>query len=75
MRPWITLVLVLLPAVAVAQPSQGVVTMLLGQATLTRRSPATPQPLRFKDDLSVSCPTHPERGALHDHALSVRRFP
>lgn len=51
MRPWITLVLVLLPAVAVAQPSQGVVTMLLGQATLTRRSPATPQPLRFKDDL------------------------
>jgi len=51
MRPWITLVLVLLPAVAVAQPSQGVVTTLLGQATLTRRSPGTPQPLRFKDDL------------------------
>ena len=53
MRLWITLtlVLVLLPAVAVAQPSQGVVTMLLGQATLTRRSPDTPQPLRFKDDL------------------------
>jgi hypothetical protein len=51
MRLGIALILVLLPAVAVAQPSQGVVTMLLGQATLTRRAPATPQPLRFKDDL------------------------
>jgi hypothetical protein len=47
----IALILVFLPTVAVAQPSQGVVTMLLGEATLTRRAPATPQPLRFKDDL------------------------
>ena len=51
MRLGIALILVLLPAVAVAQPSRGVVTMLLGEATLTRRAPATPQPLRFKDDL------------------------
>ena len=51
MRVEIVLILVLLPTVAVAQPSQGVVTMLLGPATLTRRAPATPQPLRFKDDL------------------------
>ena len=51
MRRWLTLVLVLLPGVAVAQPSQGVVTMLVGQATLTRHAPDTPQPLRFKDDL------------------------
>jgi len=51
MRLGIALILVLLPSVALAQPSQGVVTMLLGQATLTRRAPATPQPLRFKDDL------------------------
>ena len=51
MRLGIALALVLLPAVAVAQPSQGVVTTLLGEATLTRRAPATPQPLRFKDDL------------------------
>ncbi len=51
MRVGIALILVLLPTVAVAQPSQGVVTMLLGQATLTRRAPVTPQPLRFKDDL------------------------
>jgi hypothetical protein len=50
-RAQITLILLFLPTVAVAQPSQGVVTMLLGQATLTRRAPATPQPLRFKDDL------------------------
>ena len=51
MRLGFAIILVLLPAVAVAQPSQGVVTMLSGQATLTRRAPATPQPLRFKDDL------------------------
>ena len=51
MRLWIAAILVLLPTVAGAQPSQGVVTMLLGQATLTRRAPATPQPVRFKDDL------------------------
>jgi len=51
MRVVIALILVLLPTVAVAQPSQGVVTMLSGQATLTRRAPVPPQPLRFKDDL------------------------
>jgi hypothetical protein len=51
MRVVIALILVLLPTVAVAQPSQGVVTLLLGQATLTRRAPVTPQPLRFKDSL------------------------
>ncbi|HXE88708.1 MAG TPA: FecR domain-containing protein, partial [Hyphomicrobiaceae bacterium] len=51
MRMVIALILVFLPAVAVGQPSQGVVTLLLGQATLTRRAPVTPQPLRFKDDL------------------------
>lgn len=51
MRLVITLLLVLLPTVAVAQPSLGVVTTLVGQATLTRRTPPTPQPLRFKDDL------------------------
>ena len=51
MRVAIALILVLLPTVAVAQPSQGVVTLLLGQATLTRQAPVTPQPLRFKDDL------------------------
>ena len=51
MRAGLALLLVLLPAMAVAQPLQGVVTMLVGQATLTRRAPATPQPLRFKDDL------------------------
>src|SRR6266545_599918 len=50
-RVAIALILVFLPTAAVAEPSQGVVTMLLGQATLTRRAPATPQPLRFKDDL------------------------
>jgi hypothetical protein len=50
-RAEITLILVLLPTVAAAEASQGVVTMLLGQATLTRPAPATPQPLRFKDDL------------------------
>lgn len=71
MRPWITVVLVLLPPVAVARRRHHVV----GSGHADPRSPATPQPLRFKDDLSVSCPTHPERGALHDHALSVRRFP
>ena len=51
MRLAIALIFVFLPAVAAAQPSQGVVTMLLGQATLTRRAPATPQPLHFRDDL------------------------
>ncbi len=51
MRVEIALILVLLPTGAVAQPSQGVVALLLGQATLTRRAPVTPQPLRFKDDL------------------------
>ena len=51
MRLAIALIFVFLPTVAVAQPSQGVVTMLLGQATLTRRAPATPQPLHFRDDL------------------------
>ena len=51
MRVVIALILVLLPTVAVAQPSQGVVTMLSGQATLTRLAPVPPQPLRFKDDL------------------------
>jgi hypothetical protein len=52
MRLGIALILVLaLPTVVVAQPSQGVVTMLVGEATLARRAPTTPQPLRFKDDL------------------------
>jgi hypothetical protein len=51
MRLGIAVILVLLPTVAVAQPSQGVVTLLVGQATLTRHAPATPQPVRFKDDL------------------------
>jgi hypothetical protein len=51
MRLGITLILVLLPAVAVAQSSQGIVTMLVGQATLIRHTPTTLQPLRFKDDL------------------------
>lgn len=51
MRVEIALILVLLPTAAVAQPSQGVVTLLLGQATLTRRAPVTPQALRFKDNL------------------------
>jgi FecR protein len=50
-RVAIALILVFLPTAAVAEPSQGVVTMLLGQATLTRRAPAASQPLRFKDDL------------------------
>ena len=64
MRAWITLLFVLLPAVAVAQPSQGIVTMLLGQATLTRRSPATRQPLHFKDDLFEH-----DRINTHEHSL------
>jgi len=51
MRVAIALILVLLPTVAVAQPSQGIVTLLLGQATPTRRAPVAPQPLRIKDDL------------------------
>ena len=64
MRLWITLVLMLLPGVAAAQPSQGVVTMLSGQATLARRSPAAPQPLRFKDDLFAH-----DRITTREHSL------
>ena len=64
MRLGFAIILVLLPGVAVAQPSQGVVTMLSGQATLTRRAPATPQPLRFKDDLFENDRINTREGSL-----------
>jgi hypothetical protein len=64
MRVAIALILVLLPGPAVAQPAQGVVTMVSGQATLTPRAPTTPQPLRFKDELFAH-----DRINTREHAL------